>query len=58
MSRVIKTKGTVKARSVSTMCGCKTKVEFHAENKRVAAYPRLERENVFDVNSIARFKEK
>ena len=40
------------------MSGCKTKVEFHAENKRVAAYPRLERENVFDVNSIARFKEK
>ena len=58
MGKVIKTKRTVKARRVTTLSGCKTKVEFHAENKRVAAYPRLERENVFDVNSIARFKEK
>ena len=58
MSRVIKTKGTVKARSVSTMSGCKTKVEFHAENQRIASYPRIQRDNVFDVNNIVRFKEK
>lgn len=58
MSKAVKSKGIVKARSVSTMSGCRVKVEFHAESKRVAAYPRVKRDNAFDVNSIARFKEK
>ena len=58
MSKDVRPKGTVKARSVSTMSGCRAKVKFHAENKRVAAYPRIRRDNIFDVNSIARFKEK
>lgn len=58
MSKSVKTKKIVKARSVSTMNGCRTKVEFHAENQRVAAYPRIKRDNVFDVNNIVRFKEK
>lgn len=58
MIKALKTKGAVKARSVSSMSGCRTKVEFHAENKQVAAYPRVKRDNVFDVNNIARFKEK
>ena len=58
MSKSIKTKGIVKARSVSSMKGCRSKVEFHAENQRVATYPRIKRDNVFDVNNIVRFKEK
>lgn len=58
MIREAKIKEAVKARGVSTMRGCRTKVEFHAENKRVATYPKVKRENVFDVNSIARFKER
>lgn len=40
------------------MNGCRSKVEFHAENQRVATYPRIKRDNVFDVNNIVRFKEK
>ncbi len=58
MSKSVKTKGLVKARSVSSMKGCRAKVEFHAENQRVATYPRIKRDNVFDVNNIVRFKEK
>lgn len=54
-----KVTGNVKARNVSTMNGCKEKVEFHAANKKVAVYPKInKRENVFDVNSIVRFKER
>ena len=51
-------KGIVKARSVSTMKGCRTKVKFQPENQRIAAYPKVKRDNIFDVNSIVRFKEK
>ena len=58
MSKAIRTKGAVKARKASTMNGCRPKVEFHAENQRIASYPRIQRDNVFDVNNIVRFKDK
>lgn len=51
-------KGTVKARSASTMERCRIKVEFHAENQQIATYPKIQKDNVFDVNSIVKFKEK
>ena len=43
-------KGIVKARSVSTMKGCRTKVKFQPENQRIATYPKVKRDNIFDVN--------
>lgn len=58
MSKDDKKKGYVKARNISITKREKVKVEFHASSKRVAIYPQTrERDTIFDVNNILRFKE-
>lgn len=51
-------KDHVKARSLSTMSEFKPKVDFHPVNPHVVTYKKVKSGVVFDVNQIARFKEK
>jgi hypothetical protein len=51
-------KGHVKARSLSTMGEFKPKVDFHPVNPHVATYKKVKSEIIFDMDQIARFREK
>ena len=48
----------VKARSLSSMKGLKPKVDFHPDNPQLAKYPKIKKNNIFDVNNVIRFKKK
>lgn len=41
MSKNLNGEGMVKARNISTMRGCKEKVEFYAADKKIASYPKI-----------------
>lgn len=59
MSKNLSGEGMVKARNISTMRGCKEKVEFYAADKKIASYPKINKnDNIFDVNRIVKFREK
>ena len=59
MSKNLNGEGMVKARNISTMRGCKEKVEFYAADKKIASYPKINKnDNIFDVYRIVKFREK
>ena len=50
--------GYVKARSLSTMGEFKPKVNFHPVNPHVATYKKVKSGIIFDLDQIARLREK